>query len=399
MGKKNASEVTSAVQDFNTGRVTLLALGHFTNDMYNGFLAPLLPLLMTKIGFGLTLAAMLTSIQAIFNSMAQPFFGYLSDRMHRPYLVAVGPLVTALFLGSIGLVNRYETIVIVLVISGLGTAAFHPQAAKLAGQTSGRRQGLGMSLFVTGGNAGYSLGPVIILSVVSLLGLEYSLVTAVLGVFVSVLLWQKMKKVPQTVFVSSDPVTLLPLRGRFYALLLLWTIVMIRAFVISAFMTFSPIYLHAKNFSYYWAGMSNTIMGFSGSAGSVFGGSLADRIGRKKVIFLSLIMAIPFLYLFLSLDGWLALVFLGFAGVILFASIPVSIVLAQQLFPRQAGTVSSVMMGLAWGIGGILVTPLGALAEKIGIEQGMKILIIFVAAAAIMTLFLKIQWKESPGNE
>ncbi|MBN2355738.1 MFS transporter [candidate division KSB1 bacterium] len=366
--------------------ILLLALGHFTNDTYPGFLAPLQPLLMSRIGYGLTLAGLLTSIQAIATSITQPIFGHLSDRMKRPYLVVFGPLITAVFAGSIGLWHHYLPLTLIILISGLGTAAFHPQAAVLTGQNSGRRRGLSMSIFVTGGNAGHALGPVIILAVVSLMGLEYSYITIGYGVAVSWILWRFLpRSLPNTSPPAGSP-RFHPVRsGHGYALFLLWWVVFIRAFIISGFLTFGPIYLHDKQFSLVVAGVANTIFEIAGSLGAMLGGTLSDLMGRKSVILLSLILALPFFLAYLYSDGYISLFFLALAGFFLYSSISVNIIMAQELFPQRSGTVSSLMMGFAWGVGGLCVTPLGAIAEKIGVPgalHGLSYLTLIAFAAA-----------------
>ncbi len=369
--------------------ILLLALGHFANDTYPGFLAPLQPLLMSRIGYNLTMAGLLTSIQSVATSIMQPVFGRLSDRMRRPYLVILGPLITAVFAGSIGLWQHYLPLALIILISGLGTAAFHPQAAVLTGRNSGHRRGLSMSIFVTGGNAGHALGPVIILSVVSLWGIEYSFVTAGYGIIVAYLLW---KLLPKSLPLSSTPRS----GDRFYllrsknsfALLLLWLIVVLRAFIIAGFLTFGPIYLHSKQFSLVVAGVANTIFEISGSVGAIIGGMLSDRIGQRPVILWSLILPLPFFLMYLHADGYVGLLFLALAGFFLYSSISVNIIMAQELFPQQSGTVSSLVMGLAWGVGGLCVTPLGALAEQEGVAMALQVLSYLTLAAFMAACFI-----------
>lgn len=366
-------------------RITLLALGHFINDSYQGFLTPLLPILMVKLDFGLALAGAVTSVSSVSTSLVQPLFGHLADKINRPYFVIGGPLITALFLGSIGWVDSYALLIFVVVAAGLGTAAFHPQAASLVGSTSGRRKGLGMSMFVTGGSAGHSLGPLIILPIVTTLGLKYSLLTVFLGMVISILLFKFIPKTVEThVELNLDNIR----PQRYVLLLLLFLIVALRAFMIVGYSAFIPIYLHNGGFSILLAGSALTIFEMCGAAGSIIGGPLSDRVGIKTVVLVSLLFPLPFLWLFLNSHGIAALIFLGLAGFMLFSSIPVSIVMAQNFFPRQKSTVSSLMMGLAWGIGGLLVTPLGILAEKTTLATALYILIAMGVLAFFAALFL-----------
>jgi len=378
----------SLQEPMHADRVALLSAGHFINDIYPGFVAPLLPLLMNKIGFGLTAAGALVSVMTIFNSLTQPLFGHIADKTSRPVFIILGPLVTAVFLGSIGLVNSFTGIMILCILSGLSTAAFHPQAAVYSGRAGGNKTGLGMSIFVTGGSAGHSLGPVIIIPIVTLWGLEYSPVTIILAVIITALLYYSMPVFVHAPAVSNSVGATKPRRHLKMILAFLWVIITIRAFIISSFTTFLPVYLHDKNFSLFLAGSSLTVFEMAGAAGSLLGGGISDHLGRKKVIVLSLWLSLPFFYLFLHSQGVWAFIFLALAGLFIFASIPVVIVMAQELFPHRVNMVTSFMMGVSWGVGGLMVTPVGYLAERIGLGSALMYLLGFGVLAAAATMFL-----------
>ena len=131
-----------------------------------------------------------------------------------------------------------------------------------------------------------------------------------------------------------------------------------------------------------------SVFGMPGAVGSMLSGGLSDRFGRKKVIFASLALSLPFFSIFLLADSVFAIAALAFAGFAIFSSIPVVIITAQELFPGRVNTASSLVMGLSWGIGGLLVTPLGALAEVIGIGNALFTLVGVGIVAAILVLFL-----------
>jgi FSR family fosmidomycin resistance protein-like MFS transporter len=369
-------------------KVALLTAGHFINDSYNGFVAPLLPLLMVKLGFSLTLAGLLASIQAVSTSLSQPLFGHLADKVRKPFFVYLGPLLTSLFLSSIGLCSSYGMLIVAVLFAGIGTAAFHPQAAATAGTLSGPRRGLGMSIFVTGGNAGHSLGPVIILPIVAYFGLERTFVAVLPGLIISYLLFRSGSQLPLEHNPNTQHSISTQKIRRLWALVLLLIIVIVRAFVICGFSTFIPIFLQNQGFPLMLAGIAITVFQFSGAIGSLFGGGLSDRFGHKPVLIASIVLAVPMLFLFLSTNGYFALGFLALAGLFSFSSIPVNIIMAQELFPSRSSTVSSLIIGVGWGIGGLLVTPLGALADKIGIGYSLYLLtlVCLLGVAAIIPL-------------
>jgi FSR family fosmidomycin resistance protein-like MFS transporter len=141
-------------------RLALLSFGHFTIDSYSSFFAPLLPLLVAKLGLSLTRVGLLVALSSLASSLAQPLFGLISDRMRHPWFIGFGPLTAALFISALGLAPTYGVLIALLMLGGLGVAAFHPQAASLAGEVSSRRS-MGMALFVTGGTLGFSIGPLL----------------------------------------------------------------------------------------------------------------------------------------------------------------------------------------------------------------------------------------------
>ena len=370
------------------GQVYLLSAAHFINDMYPGFLAPLLPLLMTKIGFNLTMAAALSSILSTSNSLAQPIFGHIADKEIKPYMAIFGPLVTALFMGSIGWWNSYTALVVIMILSGLGTAAFHPQAAVLTTRAVDRRGGLAMSIFVTGGSAGHALGAVIILPIVTWLGMKYSFITMLAGFTIFALMLRRLSTQTLKPYKTSDAHAALRNVRRRLSLVILFSVGLIRAFLIVGFITFIPIYLHGKAMSLMLSGFAVTLFELSGAAGALMGGPLSDRFGRKIIVLISFAAGLPLLFLFVVLQGIPAFFALSLGGLILYSSIPVLIVMAQELFPTRVNVVSSIMIGLSWGIGGLLVTPLGVLADRYGVAFALRFLAIFGSAALAASFFL-----------
>ncbi len=369
--------------------VALLSAGHFMNDGYPGFVAPLLPLLMNKIGFSLTMAGALVSIQAVSTSLTQPVFGLLSDRLRRPWLVILGPLCTAIFFSSIGLVHSFSLLAALIVLGGLGTAAFHPQAASLTGRHSRGKKGLPMAFFVTAGSAGHGLGPIFILSLVTLLGLQHSWIMVIWGILISFLLWRYLPPLPPQQFGTeqTSPMTQ-RLGSRRSALIMIWLLVFMRAFIIDCFIAFNPIYLHSKQFSILLAGAANTVFELSGASGQLLGGPLSDRLGRKNIILISFLGALPFFLLFLAGSGAMALLFLAVAGFILFSSVPVTIIMAQELYPNRSGAVSSLTMGFAWGVAGLFITPFAAWSDSIGLQTALTRLALILPVAVVLTLLL-----------
>jgi len=256
---------------------------------------------------------------------------------------------------------------------GIGTATFHPQAATMVVQASGQRHGLAMSIFVTGGHIGYALGPVIILAIIRFWGLSYSFLTIIPGLIITLLLFLYAPEVkpitkpqPKAVGRPSEATSQLSLKQIIYTTFL--TIMALsRAIVIVGLGNFSPLYLTQQQFSMELAGLSVSIFLIIGGIGTFLGGTLSDKIGRKRLIFWSFILAIPFMTGYIAAIGMVKLLFLAIAGFFLSLSLPVTIVMAQELIPSHSGTVSSLLMGFCWGIAGFSLTPMGYISEAFGI--------------------------------
>jgi FSR family fosmidomycin resistance protein-like MFS transporter len=344
-------------------RLALLSFGHFTIDAYSSFFSPLLPLLVDKLDLSLTRVGTLVAFMSLASSMAQPLFGLVSDRMRHPWFIAIGPLVAALFISSIGLAPDYRSLVALLMIGGLGVAAFHPQAASTAGETSPRR-GMAMALFVTGGTLGFSMGPLLAVGLVKVAGLERSWLAAIPGVIVSLFLLSVLGKVRPARHEARERPRLAELRPVLRPLVLLYFAVVARSAVSYGFMTFLPLLLTRRGYTVVQAGGVTSLYLACGALGGFLGGWLADRWGGRRVVVSSFVGAAPLYFVFLfAPDPW-GLISLVAGSFVLQASLPVNVVMGQELSPRHASTISSLLMGAAWGLGALLIGPIGALADR-----------------------------------
>ena len=361
---------------------------HFLNDFYVAFLAPLLPLVVSRFNLSLALAGLLATVLTSSAAMSQPLFGAIADRLRRRIFVVTGPAITVAAMGLMGLAPTYTALIVLLLLAGTGTSSFHPQGASTAGEASGRRKGAGLSLFVAGGELGYALGPLIIAIVVAARGLEATWIVALPGLAAAIVLWRwipprrEVPIRPAAVSLRSD------LTGALRPLLVLWFIVVLRSIVISAYQTFLPLLLSGRGSSIVAGGAAVFLFGGIGAIGGVSGGTLSDRIGRRRMMALSLILSTPLLFLFVHSHGPWAYVFLGAGGIAIYLSAAVTIVMAQELMPHRPSVASSIVMGLAWGTAGLSLTAIGALGDAIGLERTLTwvLLLSVLALAAVFAL-------------
>jgi FSR family fosmidomycin resistance protein-like MFS transporter len=359
--------------EFLSRRLAVLTLGHFTIDAYSSFFLPLLPLLAQRLGLNYAMIGGLTALASVSSSFSQPLFGVVADRVRRPWFVALGPLVAALFMTSVGLATRYEVLVGLLMLGGLGVAMFHPQTASLAGSTS-RRRGLAMSFWVTGGTLGWAIGPAYATAVVQRFGLDHTWVAAFPGLVLCLLLLIWFARVAPSTGPLHARAPLRELRPVLRPLVMLYLAVVSRSAVSLGFATFLPMWVHARGGDTTRGGLLTTVYLTLGALGGFAGGWLADRFGGRRVVVRSFALAAPFyIAFFLVPDRWrFAMLVTGYC--VLQASLPVNVVLGQQLSPRHAGIISSLLMGAAWGLGALLLYPVGALADRFGLERALMVL-------------------------
>lgn len=360
-----------------------MASAHVMVDGYGNIYAPLLPLLIPKLGLSLAAAGTLTMCFQMAASVAQIGFGRLADRWRPRLLVMVGPVISVSVLSFIGIATTPVMLAVILIAGGLGAAAFHPPAAALAHRLGGERPGLAMSVYITGGTLGFSLGPLMFAPFAERFGLTWTPLLALPGLLVVAFF---LTRVPAIPLHPSSSGGLRALRPYAKHLGLLYTIVVLRTLTAISFSTFVPVMLTRRGLSVSQAGTAVAIYLLASGVGGFFGGPSADRFGPKKVIALSLVLATPFLVLAPFFSGWAFVAVLAIGGFFLQSTLPVNVTFAQALAPVSAATVSSIMMGFGWGTGGLSVPLVGMIADRVGIEPTLAGLALVPLAAAACAL-------------
>ncbi|MFQ6041491.1 MAG: MFS transporter [Candidatus Poribacteria bacterium] len=370
----------------NGMRIALLALAHGVTDSYGNFLAALSLPLVNKLGISKMQLGGLVSVQSLASSMSQLGFGYLADRFGRGVFVTIAPAIAGIFMSFIGLAPNYWTLAALLLIGGFGVASLHPQGAATAGKLSQERRGLGVSIFSFGGSVGFASGPLIITSIVSVFGMKGTPLALIFGVVTSIMLFFTLYGKPfMSPFVQQERLKLIEaIRPHLKIMLLLLAIVVFRAATSIIFTNFLRVL--KSEYTGIAGGFVIFIYLASGSIGGVIGGYLSDRMSRKVILIFSLFAAAPFLWAIVHSSGIIFFICLSFAGFILSSSAPINIVMAQEMLPGNASMGSSFMMGLGWGIGGLLSIPFGALADvnMIAAMSGMSFVPLFTTVFAIM---------------
>jgi FSR family fosmidomycin resistance protein-like MFS transporter len=370
--------------------IGLLAAAHLFDDLNQGVVPALLPFFIAERRYtiaaagGLVLAATLTS------SVLQPLFGLLADRRGAPWLVPSGLFVAGAGVAAAGLAPTYPLAFLSVAVSGVGVAAFHPEAARQVYAASGAKRATAMSLFGVGGNAGFAIGPALATPLQIAFGLRGTvfLILPVLVMAVVLLLARSAAAggrpaAARLQVAPEDPDRWAPF-GR------LSGAVVCRAIVFYGLNTFIPLYWitrFARSKSE--AAMALTVMLTTGVVGTLAGGWLADRFGRRVVISGSLTALFPLLVLLVAAQSAAAaLLLLVPIGLALFAPFSVMTVLGQEYLPGRVGTASGVTVGLAMSLGGLAAPILGRIADLHGVRAALAALVFvpLVGAAIAFTL-------------
>src|SRR3954467_5390900 len=357
------------MKDLDRRGLAFLASGHAVADLCQGAVPALLPFLIAERGYSYSAVGALLLFVTVGSSVIQPAFGALSDRLSMAWLMPVGVALAAVGVGLAGVAPNFALTALSVGVGGLGVAAFHPEGARFANYSSGARRGTGMSLFSVGGNTGFALGPILITPAVLAFGLSGTLAVAVLPALAAVVL---LVEVPHLRARTADAAR----AGRKHAggrdawgaFGRLTAAVSVRSGVYFGLQSFVPVWLiHHYGTSEAAGNAALSVMLVAGAVGTLVGGRLVDRIGRRRVLVGSMALQFPLLLLFMAAGrGALAGVLLGAVGFVTIMSFSVTVVRGQEYLPHRLGVASGVTLGFAIGVGGVAAALLGALADGAG---------------------------------
>ncbi|HME44606.1 MAG TPA: MFS transporter [Syntrophorhabdales bacterium] len=357
-------------------RLIILGIGHLATDINQGALPALLPFLIVEYHLSYSAAAGIVFAANIFSSLIQPAFGHFADRLSKTWLIPAGMLVAGTGTALIGIAPNYWFIFSVVAVSGIGMAAFHPEAARLVNRVAGRNKSSAMSIFSTGGQLGFAVGPLLTTTLVLACGLKGTLflfvpmvLTALFLIPVTAQLGRQERETAAVGTFSAqgnEP-------DQWRAFLILVVAIMLRSVLFYGLNTFLPLYwlnvLHQSNAA---AGTILTVYFSCGVFGTLLGGRLGDRIGYSRIVLISLLAMAFILPVFLCLTtaraAILAIVPMGF---ILFLSSSSVIVMGQKYLPNHVGLASGVTLGLTITAGGVAAPFLGKIADVYGIHSAM----------------------------
>ena len=370
-------------------RVALLAGSHAVDDIYQGAVPALLPFFIADRHYSYAAATGLTFAATALSSVIQPAFGALTDRHNLRWLVPVGVTIAGVGIGLSGLAASYPLTWLAMALSGIGVAAFHPEAARAARAASGDSQ-QAMSVFAVGGNAGFAAGPLFVTAVLAATGTRGTLFLAVPAVLTGVAVYLVLRRGGHTAVRRQPSGRQADVRDDWPGFALLTSAVIVRSIFFFGLSSLLALYVGTGLGGGRQLGEAAlTIMLAAGAAGTVTGGRLADRFGRLPVIRAS--FAVTVLGLVAIVLTGLPWVFLAIAltGFAMNQSFSLTVTLGQDSLPTRIGTSSGVTLGLAISVGGLLTPVLGALADVTSLHLAVTALGVFPVAGLALALRLR----------
>jgi MFS transporter, FSR family, fosmidomycin resistance protein len=371
---------------------TLIALSlvHFSGDFYSAFINPLFPVFMDKMGLSLTQVGLLAGISRFLMFIVQPMSGYWADRHPSRSFILIGLLMPILFIPLAGKTTGFYGLLLCIVIGSTGSSLFHPPVTGMVPLYAGRNLGLAMSVYNTAGTLAFGVGPIFITWYVARFGLAAMPATMVIGLLVWIYFYWVIPKprgdgMAQYGFLETLRQTL----GRVWQpILLIWIVMVMRALVGQSLMTFMPVLWVQQGHSIVTAGILFSIFTLSGTVAGIICGHLSDRMGYKRLLWITHGLMTPFLLVFLLVSGKWIYPATILAGGFNMASLPLGVVMAQKIAPRGRSMVASLMMGLAFGTGGILAPIVGKLGDIFTIRSVLTVLVCIPLFSLIPLYFI-----------
>ena len=369
-------------------RLFVFTLGHFCVDSYAAMLTPALPFVRERLGLTFAQIGLLGSFVQLSN-LGQPLLGILGDYLRGRWLIFAGIALAAVFAPLVGVAPSFGWLVPVVMLGGLGVAAFHPSGFALAGDLGGERRAFGLALFIFGGTLALAFTPLWVPALVTTLGMGWLPLATIPGLLILPFV---IAAVPaRTAPRSGSAERVAEFRRAIAPVGAIVAVVIVRSIGGFGFAFFLPLLGQERGMSPFAWGLALSVYNLSGVVGSLVLGYLADRRDPKPLVLGSLALSAPFMLLALTAEGLAALALLAGGGAMVFATNSILVAMAQQHAPANAGFVSSLPGGFSWGVAGLTMPLFGLIADASGVTAVMRIMALLPLAAAVLGVFLPRQ--------
>lgn len=380
-----------------------ISFTHFINDMLQAVIPAVYPILKTKFSLTFTEVGLITLTYQLTASILQPFIGFYTDKKPRPYSLAIGMGFTLVGLAAVAVASSFVNILLAVSLIGIGSSIFHPESSRVAHLASGGKKGLAQSIFQLGGNAGSAIGPLLAAIIVVPYG-QFNIIWFCLAAIVGIVIlsgiakWYQehlnLKALNKSAVTEEKPHSL-SRQKVIFSLGILLVLIFSKYFYMASMTSYYTFYLIDK-FHLSVQESQIYLFAFLGAvaAGTLFGGALGDRFGRKYIIWISILGVAPFTlllpYVSLFWTGILSVII----GLIISSAFSAILVYATELVPGKVGLIAGLFFGLAFGMGGLGSAVLGKLADTTSIEYVFKICAFLPLIGVLTSLLPNIEGKK-----
>lgn len=370
----------------------VLGIGHGMVDLCGTILPIFYPMLIGALGLSYASVAALTTVQSVTSSVSQPFLGWLSDRVGSR---AVAPLSVLLAAGSIALVGfapRYEALLVLVALMGLGIGSYHPQGAKAASILGGRWRTTGLSIYMFFGTAGLSIAPLLSSMVLVPAGLRSTALLIIPGLLVGLMLFATMGRVDRAVTVRakvSQEIT--PISIAWGGVIALGVVITIRSWVEYGILAFLPLLYSSRGEPGEMVGGTLSLIMLMMGVGTVGGGWIADKVGKVRTLAVTFLAMSLVVHLFLSTSGAAATMLAVLMGFLMGCPSTITLAAVQEILPSRMGMASGLAISLGMIMGGVGVWILGVLADNYGLLLSMESMVLAALLACGAALLLPKQ--------
>jgi len=383
---------SEAREDVDRRSMLLLSAGHASVDACQGAVPALLPFLVPELDLNLTQASALVLAATVASTVVQPLFGAWSDRAPAPWLLPGGVALACVGVAIAAVAPSYPLVFALVLVSGLGVAAYHPEGSRFANYVSGARRATGMSYYSLGGNIGFALGPLLVTPMLLAFGLSGALAffmpAAVMGALLVREIPRLMSFQPE---ISRRDARAAAEADDWRGFALLISVICARSFGFYTLLALIPLYFVGElDSSDATANIALSAMLVFGAVGTLVGGRMADRVGRRPVLITSLALQPPILLGITGVDTTLAVVLCAALGFVAVASFSVTVVMAQEYLPSRIGLASGFSLGAAIGAGGLAAPLYGMIGDSAGLDTSVQLLALLPAVGALLALALPL---------
>ncbi|WP_300457995.1 MFS transporter [Desulfobacula sp.] len=356
-------------QKFQTGRVTLVAFSHFIHDAYTSFLAPLLPIIIEKLSLTLSQAGLLTTVMQI-PAILNPFIGLFADNKGLArWLVVLAPTFTAIPMSLILSASSYYYLLVLVFFAGISVALYHVPSPVLVAKYSGKKKGLGMSIFMTGGELSRTLGPILALLALSFLGADHFYGVMGVAMLTSVVLYFTLEKEPEKTSIKRSGSLKSSYHEIKHVLIPLSGILSARSFMMASMGVFLAVFVERETGSLWYGGAALALYEAFGVAGVFSAGTLSDRLGRQRVLFWVLMVAPVAILSFVFTTGIIQIVMLVIAGFTVLSTTPVMLAIIQENARENPSVANGLFMMISFAVRSIAVFLTGIIGDVAGLEN------------------------------